>query len=338
MAYTGLEGILKKGMEMGASDIHLGEGQIPLYRVNGRLISLAHDTVLGGEEIRGLLQEAIPHQGIMEVFREQGEVDFAGLLPGITRFRANLFKQRNSWALAVRIIPLNVPAWDELNLPPILKKLAIRKRGLLLFSGSSGSGKSTTLAAIIEFLNQSRRLHIVTLEDPIEYLHSNSGCIINQREIGRDSESFPQALRAALRQDPDVIMVGEMRDLATISTTITAAETGHMVLASLHSGSAVQAIERIVDVFPPHQQTQLRLQLANCLQGVINQQLFNRVDVEGRIPAVEVMIATTAVRNLIRENKVHQIYSAMQTGNYSGMITMEKALQELRQRGLIEPK
>ncbi len=338
MAYTGLEGILKKGMEMGASDIHLGEGQIPLYRVNGRLISLAHDTVLGGEEIRGLLQEAIPHQGIMEVFREQGEVDFAGLLPGITRFRANLFKQRNSWALAVRIIPLNVPAWDELNLPPILKKLAIRKRGLLLFSGSSGSGKSTTLAAIIEFLNQSHRLHIVTLEDPIEYLHINRHCIINQREIGKDSKSFPQALRAALRQDPDVIMVGEMRDLATISTTITAAETGHMVLASLHSGTAVQSIERIVDVFPPHQQVQLRLQLANCLQGVINQQLFSRADTEGRIPAVEVLIATNAVRNLIRENKIYQIYSAMQTGYSSGMKTMEKALQELQQQGLIGPK
>lgn len=330
-----LREILEKAVEMGASDIHLGFDQAPLYRVYGRLASLPGDMVLSGTKIQSLAQEAVPHQGIMAAFREQGEVDFAASLPGITRFRVNLFKQRDFWALAIRIIPLEIPEWDVLSLPPIIKELAVKKKGLLLFSGSSGSGKSTTLAALIKFLNQSRRLHIITLEDPIEYLHSNHGCVINQREIGRDSRSFSQALRAALRQDPDVIMLGEMRDLETISTAVTAAETGHLVLASLHSGTAVQAIERVIDVFPPHQQTQLRLQLANCLQGVINQRLLCRADTKGRIPAVEVMVATPAVRNLIRENKIHQLYSSMQTGGFSGMITMEKAVQELRQNSLI---
>ncbi len=335
MVFIKLEEILKKAVEMGASDIHLGYSQPPLYRVNGHLASLPEDLLLGKEEVQSLAREIIPHKGIMEAFQKQGEVDFAYSIPGIARFRVNLFKQRSSWALAIRIIPLKIPEWDELGLPPIVRELAMQEKGLVLISGSSGSGKSTTLAAMIDLLNQSRKFHILTLEDPIEYLHSNHNCIVNQREIGADSKSFPQALRAALRQDPDVIMLGEMRDLETISTTITAAETGHLVLASLHSGTAIQTLERIIDIFPPHQQTQLRLQLANCLRGVINQQLLSRTDAKGRILAVEIMIATPAVRNLIRENKIHQIYSSMQTGSSYGMVTMEKAMQELWHQRLI---
>ncbi|MDD2510222.1 MAG: type IV pilus twitching motility protein PilT [Syntrophomonas sp.] len=329
------EELLKKAVEMGASDIHLSSSRPPLYRINGNLGSLPEDSLLSEEELQKLTREIIPHEGIIEAFQEGGEVDFANSFPGISRFRVNLFRQRGSWALAIRIIPMKIPEWNNLGLPPIVRELAMKEKGLILISGTSGSGKSTTLAAMIDLLNQSCNYHILTLEDPIEYLHAHNRCIINQREIGSDTDSFPQGLRAALRQDPDVIMLGEMRDLETISTAISAAETGHLVLVSLHSGTAVQTLERIIDVFPPYQQTQLRLQLANCLQGIINQQLLCRADGKGRVLAVEVMIATPAVRNLIRENKIHQIYSTMQTGSSFGMVTMERALKKLWHQKLI---
>lgn len=327
--------IIIRAVEMGASDVHLTVFRPPVYRVNGRLISLPGEEILKPEDTQRLAEEIIPNEEVRMLFKQNGQVDFSNAFPGIGRFRVNLYVQRGSAAAAIRIIPINVPNIDELGLPPVVKEFAMKDTGLVLVTGVTGSGKSTTLAAMIDLMNRTRSLHILTLEDPIEYLHRHGGCMINQREIGMDARSFPQALRAALRQDPDVIMVGEMRDLETISTAITAAETGHLVLASLHSGSATQTIARIIDVFPPEQQNQIRIQLANSLQGVISQQLVPRADNKGRVVACEILVTTPAVRNLIRENKVHQIYSVLQTGAAYGMITMEKSLRNLYEKGLI---
>lgn len=327
--------ILQRGMEMGASDIHITVFRPPLYRVNGRIIPGPEDELLKAEDTHRLGEEIIPNQKVRETLAECGQADFSNSFPGVGRFRANIYIQRGSWAIAIRIIPINVPELANLNLPPIVTDLAMLDRGLVLVTGVTGSGKSTTLAAMINHMNHHRSCNILTLEDPIEYLHRHGTCIINQREIGTDSTTFAQALRAALRQDPDVILVGEMRDLETISTALTAAETGHLVLATLHSGSASQTIERVVDVFPPHQQGQVRIQLANCLQGVITQQLVPRVDGRGRVVTTEILVVTPAIRNLIRENKIHQIYSSIQTGGANGMMTMEKSLKSLYQKGVI---
>jgi twitching motility protein PilT len=327
--------ILQRGMEMGASDIHITVFRPPLYRVNGQIIPGPEDELLTAEDTHRLGEEMIPNQKVKDTLAEFGQADFSNSFPGVGRFRANIYVQRGSWAIAIRIIPINVPELSNLNLPPIVTDLAMLDRGLVLVTGVTGSGKSTTLAAMINHMNHHRSCNILTLEDPIEYLHRHGTCIINQREIGTDSTSFAQALRAALRQDPDVILVGEMRDLETISTALTAAETGHLVLATLHSGSASQTIERVVDVFPPHQQGQVRIQLANCLQGVITQQLVPRVDGRGRVVSTEILVVTPAIRNLIRENKIHQIYSSIQTGAASGMMTMEKSLKSLYQKGVI---
>jgi twitching motility protein PilT len=326
--------ILQKGVDLGASDIHLTVFRPPVYRINGRLFSY-HEEILTAEDTKRLGEEIIPNQKVRDTFNEEGQADFSNAFPGIGRFRVNLFIQRGSYAAAIRIIPIQVPQLSSLGLPPIVHQLATTEKGLILVTGITGSGKSTTLAAMIDLLNHTRRLNVLTLEDPIEYLHRHGTCIVNQREVGTDTISFAQGLRAALRQDPDVIMVGEMRDLETISTAITAAETGHLVLGSLHSGTAAQTIERIVDVFPPHQQAQITIQLAGSLQGVICQQLIPRKDGKGRVVACEVMVATTAVRNLIRENKSYQLYSTIQTGSASGMITMDNSIKNLLKQRLI---
>jgi len=270
-----------------------------------------------------------------ELLRERGEIDLAYSLPGVSRFRVNVFHQRGSVGAAIRLIPRNIPDLERLGLPPVVAELAERQHGLVLVTGPTGSGKSTTLAAMVDRINRERSCHIITLEDPIEYLHQHRRSIVNQREVGADTRSFASALRAALRQDPDVILVGEMRDLETIATAITAAETGHLVLATLHTSSAVQSIDRIIDVFPSHQQGQVRIQLADTLEGVITQQLWLRADRTGRVAAVEVLAATPAVKNLIREGKTHQIISSIQTGGRYGMQTMEMALRQLVARGII---
>lgn len=333
---TALE-IITRAVEMGASDVHLTVFRPPVYRINGKLVSLPGEEVLKPEDTSRLAEEIIPNEEVRMNFRQNGQVDFSNSFPGIGRFRVNLYVQRGSIAAAIRIIPVSVPHIDNLGLPPAVRDFAMKDTGLVLVTGITGSGKSTTLAAMLDLMNRTRNLHILTLEDPIEYLHRHGQCMINQREIGMDTRSFAQALRAALRQDPDVIMVGEMRDLETIATAITAAETGHLVLASLHSGSATQTIARIIDVFPPEQQTQIRVQLANSLQGIVTQQLIPRADGKGRVVACEVLVATPAIRNLIRENKIHQIYSALQTGAAYGMITMEKSLRSLYEKGIISP-
>jgi twitching motility protein PilT len=324
--------IMTQGIQMGASDVHVTVMRPPMYRVNGLLLSIPGSKPLTSDDTINFGNAIIPDDRCRKILKEEGQVDFSISLSGISRIRVNLYIQRGSCAAALRLIPMAIPSFDSLGLPPIVQELAMKERGLILVTGVTGSGKSTTLAAMIDILNHSKNGTILTLEDPIEYLHNHGTCIVNQREVGTDTMSFEQGLRSALRQDPDIIMVGEMRDLETISIAVTAAETGHLVLASLHSGSAVQAVERVVDVFPPHQQAQIRLQMATTLQGIISQQLIPRSDGNGRVLATEVLINNSAIKNLIRENKIHQIYSAIQTGGSMGMITMDKALSFLYQQ------
>jgi twitching motility protein PilT len=327
--------IIQTAIKMGASDIHLTVYQPPVFRVNGDLITRAEDKRLTVEDTRRLGTELLPRREMIEDLMQEGELDFSSAFSGLGRVRVNLFLQRGSCAAAIRIIPMYIPQLSTLGLPDTIAELAMMETGLILVSGIAGSGKSTTLASMVDHMNRNRRLNILTLEDPIEYLHQHQCSIVNQREVGSDTSSFSSGLRAALRQDPDVILVGEMRDLDTIATTITAAETGHLVLATLHSATVVQAVERVVDVFPDYQQEQIRIQLATCLQGIICQQLIPRIDRPGRVVAVELLRATPAVRSLIRENKTHQLYSAMQTGSAEGMCTMDNSLQDLYQQDLI---
>jgi twitching motility protein PilT len=263
------------------------------------------------------------------------EFDFSYSLPGKGRFRTNIYFQRGSLSAAFRLIPVRIPTLQDLNLPFVLEEFTRKPRGLVLVTGPTGAGKSTTLAALINIINETRMVHIITIEDPIEYLHPHKKSIVNQREVGADTKTFATALKYILRQDPDVILIGEMRDLETISAALTAAETGHLVFATLHTQDAPQTIDRIIDVFPPYQQQQVRIQLAGTLQGVISQQLLVRRDGQGRVPAVEVLVPTAGVRNMIREGKTHQIYTAMQTGQKYGMQTMDMALAELVRRGKI---
>jgi twitching motility protein PilT len=270
-----------------------------------------------------------------EKFIETGEYDFSYSIQGMSRLRVNAYKQRGSFGMALRIIPYDIPTMQFLGLPSVIEELTELNRGLILVTGPTGSGKSTTLATMIDKINSNRRCHIITLEDPIEYLHKHDKSIINQREIGTDTKSFANALRGALREDPDVILVGEMRDLDTISIAITAAETGHLVLSTLHTIGAPQTIDRIIDVFPPYQQQQVRIQLSSVIQAIITQQLLPKADGKGRIAAFEVMIATPAIRNLIRESKVHQIETAMLTGTKNKMQTMDNSLLQLYKAGKI---
>jgi twitching motility protein PilT len=321
-------------VEAGASDLHLTVASPPIMRVNGKLIRMMDKNLTPDDTLR-IIQEILKPEQIT-VFEERGELDLSYSHPGLGRFRVNIFKQRGSYGMALRVVALKIPSMESLKLPPILKELAKKQRGLILVTGPTGSGKSTTLAAMIDYMNQTRNEHILTIEDPIEYLHKHDKSIVNQREIGHDSQSFANALRAALRQDPDIILVGEMRDLETIATAITAAETGHLVLSTLHTIGAAKTVDRIIDVFPPHQQQQIRIQLASVIEAVISQQILPKADGSGRVAAFEVMTANTAVRNLVREGKTHQIQTVIQTGSNAGMQTMDASLLELYKNRVID--
>jgi len=305
-----------------------------MLRVTGKLRPIGHLKRLTADNTERLVM-SIMNEDNKRVFDDEGHVDFSVGLPGIGRFRVNAYKQRGACGAAIRIIPFDVPNLRDLEMPQVIETFADKPRGFVVVTGPTGSGKSTTLAALVEVINSKRNCHVMTIEDPIEYLHQHKKAIVNQREIGEDAKSFPSALRAALREDPDVILVGEMRDLDTMATAITAAETGHLVLATLHTGDAVQTIDRIIDVFPEYQQHQVRVQLAGTLEAVIAQQLIPRKDKPGRVPAVEIMVGTPAVKSLIREGKTHQLRSLIQTGARFGMQTMEQSLRYWVERGVI---
>lgn len=322
-----IEELLTVAKEKGASDLHVTVGVPPKLRINGELIDMDYERYLP-EDTRALIIPIVPER-INSVLEEKGEVDFSYSIPKLGRYRVNVFKQRGSYALVIRLVGTSIPEADKLGIPESVVELTKKKRGLVLVTGPTGSGKSTTLASLINIINDNYNTHVITLEDPIEYLHNHKKAVVNQREIGLDTNSFANALRASLREDPDVILVGEMRDLDTISTAITAAETGHLVFSTLHTIGAAATIDRIIDVFPPHQQQQIRIQLASVLECVVSQQLIPKVDGKGRVAAYEVMHATTAVKNLIREGKTHQITSIIQTNKKFGMQTMDDAIYEL---------
>lgn len=326
-----LEEILRQSVTAGASDVHFSVGRPPYYRIDGVLTPLEGEKLLP-PDMEALLLPILDERHRSEL-DENGQTDLAYAISGVGRFRVNVFRQRGTLAAVMRCLPFTIPDADNLHIPPQVQALTGKKRGLVLVTGPTGSGKSTTLAALIDQLNRNYPYHIITLEDPIEYLHRHDKSIVNQREIGSDSTDYAQALRAALREDPDVILVGEMRDLETISTALTAAETGHLVFSTLHTIGAAKTIDRIIDVFPPNQQQQVRIQLASVLECIVSQQLIRREEGKGRIAALEVLFANNAVRNLIRENKTYQITSIMQTSKKAGMQTMDDALYELYLKG-----
>ena len=324
---------MREAVERRASDIHLTVGVPPTLRINGTLVRLNLPPLGPADTLR--LFESIAPEERQTFFRQNGEVDFSHTIHGLSRFRVNAFRQRGSVAIAVRLIPEQVPTLDQLELPEVVATLARKPRGLILVTGPTGSGKSTTMAAMINLINEEQSCNIITLEDPIEYLHRHKKSLINQREISADTRSFANGLRAALREDPDVILVGEMRDMDTISIAVRAAETGHLVLATLHTSDASQTIDRIIDVFPPYQQQQIRTQLSLTLQGIISQQLLPRRSGTGRAVAVEILVATPAVRNLVREGKSHQLLTVIQTGAKTGMQSMDAALRDLCRAGIV---
>jgi len=327
-----LRQLLKVMVERGGSDLHITTSSPPQFRIDGSLVPL-RTPPLGTVETKQLCYEVMTEEQKIK-FEKNNELDFSFGVKGLARFRANVFIQRGAVAGAFRLIPFKIKTTEELGLPSVIAKLGELERGLVLVTGPTGSGKSTTLASIIDKINTEQRCHIVTVEDPIEFLHPNKASIVNQREVGADTQSFKNALKYILRQDPDVVLVGEMRDLETIEAAMTISETGHLVFATLHTNSAVQSINRVIDVFPSHQQSQIRTQLSFTLQAVVTQMLIPRADGPGRAMACEVMIPNYAIRNLIRENKVHQIYGLMQTGQgQSGMQTMNQSLFALIQRG-----
>ncbi|MFO0614169.1 MAG: type IV pilus twitching motility protein PilT [Polyangiaceae bacterium] len=323
-----LRQLLYTMVEKGASDIHLTTGTPPVLRIDGNVIPLKLPP-LKNVEVKQLVYEILSEEQKIK-FEKHSELDFSIGVPGLSRFRGNVFVQRGAVAAVFRQIPFRILSVDELGLPPIVKEIANKPRGLILVTGATGSGKSTTLAAIIDLINSEQRLHILTIEDPIEFVHQHKLSIVNQREIGSDTEGFGVALKHALRQDPDVVLVGEMRDRETIEAALTIAETGHLAFATLHTNSAVTSINRIIDVFPPHQQQQIRVQLSMTMIAVMSQQLLPRATGSGRALAIEVMVPNAAIRNLIREDKLHQVYSQMQVGQSgSGMQTMNQALAAL---------
>lgn len=328
-----IEDALTLAKQKDASDIHISPGNPLMLRIDGELIPQS-EFILKPTEINGILRPVMTDEQFAQL-EEIGELDFAFSVPGFSRIRANVFRQRGTYAAALRILSYEVPQPETLGIPKSVVDLTLKRRGLVLVTGATGSGKSTTLASLIEIIANRDRKNIITLEDPIEYLHSNKKAIVSQREIGCDTGSYASALRAALRQDPDVILVGEMRDLETISTAITAAETGHLVFSTLHTNSAADAIDRMIDVFPPHQQQQIRIQLAGVLEGVIAQQLMPRSDTSGRVAAFEVLLANSAVRNLIREGKSFQLPSIIQTSKKEGMQTMDDAITNIFYRSQI---
>jgi twitching motility protein PilT len=323
--------LLQRVVDLGGSDLHLTVGIHPSVRVQGDIKPLTEFPVMNGSEIRRMIY-AVLTQKQRERFENELELDTSHSIPGIGRFRVNVFQQRDSVGAVMRIIPFEIVPLEQLGLPESASQFAALPRGLVLVTGPTGSGKSTTLASMIDIINSSKHCHIMTVEDPIEFLHKHKEAVVNQREVGEDTHSFAQALKHVLRQDPDVILVGEMRDLETISTALTAAETGHLVFATLHTQDAPQAVDRVIDVFPAHQQQQVRVQLAASLQGIVTQQLVPMGGGKGRRVAAEVLVATPAVRNLIREGKTHQIYSAMQAGGKYGMQTMDQSIADLVKR------
>ncbi len=325
--------LLRTAKEAGASDLHITVGIPPKMRVNGDLITMNYPRLMPADTMQAVLEVMTEQQ--RDKFEERGELDMSFSVSDLGRFRVNAFKQRGTMAMAIRIVGTQVPDVETLGIPDSVIDLYNRKRGLVLVTGPTGSGKSTTLAALVDKINRNREAHVITLEDPIEYLHRHDKSMVNQREIGLDTENYSNALRAALREDPDVILVGEMRDYETISVAITAAETGHLILSTLHTIGAANTVDRIIDVFPPHQQQQIRVQFANVLEAVVSQQLIPKADGSGRVAAFEVLHANYAVRNLIREGKSHQLLSVMQTGRKQGMITMDEAILQLLASGEI---
>jgi twitching motility protein PilT len=324
---------LLKTVKINASDLHITLGLPPMARVNGMLKALGDEALTHGDTVQ--IAKSILNEAQFEILEQFGEVDLSYQLPNAGRFRVNVYKQRRSFSAAFRVIESKIPTIDGLGFPDILKELSLKQRGLILLTGPTGCGKSTTLAAMVNHINQNRNCHIITIEDPIEYLHVHNQSMINQREVGSDSMTFANALRAALREDPDVILVGEMRDLETIATAITAAETGHLVMSTLHTSGVDQTIDRMIDVFPSYQQQQIRIQLAAVIEGIIAQQLLPDINNSGRVAALEIMVATGAIRNLIRESKTHQIQTVIQTSIKQGMRSMDYSLSELVRRGMI---
>jgi twitching motility protein PilT len=329
-----IDDLLEQMVARGASDLHLTVGSQPAIRVHGHIQRLEEFEKLMPDDTQQLLYQILSSEQ-QKNFEIKRQLDFAYGVPGLARFRVNVYFQRGSLGGAFRLIPEAIKTLEELGLPPSLHELAQKPRGLVLVTGPTGSGKSTTLASLIDEVNRTRAEHILTIEDPVEFVHRHKKCIVNQREIGFDAPNFAEGLRAALRQDPDVILVGEMRDLETIATALTAAETGHLVLGTLHTQSASSTVDRIIDVFPPAQQEQVRMQIAGALQGIITQALLPTADGKGRIPALEILLPDDASRNLIRQGKVEQIYTIMQTGTQRGMQTMEQSLSELTLRHVI---
>ncbi|NUN95197.1 MAG: PilT/PilU family type 4a pilus ATPase [Candidatus Omnitrophica bacterium] len=321
-----VDAFLTKMVELGGSDAHLKVGSPPGVRIAGKIVP--QGTVPLRPEHTETIARTLLNEQQWEVFAEQNDIDCSHSIPGVSRFRVNIMRQRGSISLVLRRIPEKIPSFADLGLPEVCKTLALKPRGLVLVTGPTGSGKSTTLAAMIDYINENEQGHILTMEDPIEFMHADKKCFVNQREIGSDTKDFTQALRRALRQDPDVILIGEMRDLETISLAVTAAETGHLVFGTLHTSSAIKTVDRIVNVFPPEQQAQIRMQLAGTLQGVISQTLLPKIG-GGRVAALEILVAIDAVRAMIREGKTPQMLTAMQTGAKFGMSLLEEHLNRL---------
>lgn len=331
-----IDAFFKLMLDQGASDLHMVSGQQPVLRIRGDLERVQFD-VLDNDALRAMLYEIAPEEKV-KVFEETGDVDFGYEIPGMARFRANFFMQKYGIGAVFRLIPSEIMTIEQLGLPPICKRFSMLHKGMVLVTGPTGSGKSTTLAAMIDYANKNRKDHIITIEDPIEFVHKSQGCVVNHRELGTHTKSFASALRGALREDPDIILVGEMRDLETIQLALEAAATGHLVFGTLHTTNAPKTVDRIIDVFPSHQQAQIRTTLSESLKGVIAQNLFKRVDKKGRCAALEILVCTYAVGALIREAKTHQIPSAMQTGKKYGMQTLDDAIMELLLKKWISPE
>src|SRR6059036_1179423 len=331
-----IDAFFKLMFDQGASDLHLTSGQQPILRLHGDMERIKYKVLEDGE-LKTMLYEIAPEQKI-KTFEETGDVDFGYEIPGVARFRCNFFMQKYGCGAVFRQIPTKVNTADELGLPPLLKRAALLHKGLVLATGPTGSGKSTTLAAIVDHANKHRKDHIITIEDPIEFVHQSQGCLVNHREVGMHTKSFAAALRGALREDPDIILVGEMRDLETIELALTAAATGHLVFGTLHTPSAAKTIDRVIDVFPAAQQNQIRNTLSEALKGVVAQNLFKRIDVKGRVCALEILVVTPAIANLIREAKTFQIPGMLQVGKKYGMQTLDDAILDLLNKKMISPE